>query len=189
MSQIEEVRIQPTVYVEVVMPSGVIQVFERPAYAEVAAVGPQGGAGPAGADGADGPPGQSAILGTWEGPWSASVQYPSLGMVQYQGSTYLNSSGFFSPLGVPPSTSPAWELVAAKGEPGPQGASGALFSYIHTQDIASASWIINHNLDGYPNVTAVDSTNREIVGDVLYLSNNQLRIDFSAPNGGKAYIS
>jgi hypothetical protein len=180
-----EVKIQPTVYVQVMMPTGVIQVFERPIYAEVAALGPQGAAGPPGVNGAPGAPGQSAILGTWEGQWVPTKQYPSMGLVQHLGSTYINSSAFqtspFPTAEVPPAA--PWELVAAKGdEPAP-------FKYIHNQLTPSAVWTVVHLLFGFPNVTAVDSADTEIVGDLLYIDNTTVQITFASGTTGKAYVS
>jgi hypothetical protein len=191
MSQIEEtveVKIQPTVYVQVMMPSGVLQVFERPIYAEVMAVGPQGGSGPAGTPGAPGAAGQSAILGTWEGAWTPTLQYADLSLVQHQGSTYLNASGFntspFPNAEVPPA--PPWELVAAKGDP---GVDAAPFKYIHNQVNPAAVWTVVHGLGGFPNVTAVDSAQSEVIGDLDYVDSNTLTITFSSASSGKAYIS
>lgn len=188
-----EVRVQPTVYVQVMMPSGVLQVFERPIYAEVASVGPQGAAGPPGVNGSPGAPGQSAILGTWEGAWFPThPEYPNLAMVQYQGSTWLNASGFNTtepPNAEVPGTHPLWELVAAKGDPGTPGQDLQPFKYVHDQMTASAVWTVTHGLNGYPNVTAIDSADSEIVGDLLYLDNNTVRITFASGTTGKAYIS
>lgn len=195
MSQIEEtveVKIQPTVYVQVMMPSGVLQVFERPIYAEVSSFGPQGSAGPPGVNGAPGAPGQSAILGTWEGAWTPTLQYPNLSLVQHQGSTWLNASGFNTtppPSAEVPGVNPLWELVAAKGDPGIPGVDAAPFKYVHTQMVASAVWTVTHGLNGFPNVTAIDSANSEIVGDLLYIDNNTLRLTFSSGTTGKAYVS
>jgi hypothetical protein len=188
MSQMEEtveVQIAPVTYVQVMMPSGVIQVFERPIYAEVMSPGPQGPAGSPGINGLPGPPGQSAILGTWHGGWVATTQYPDLGMVQHMGSTYLNFSGFLSPLGVAP-PNPPWELVAAKGV---DGVDAAPFKYVHDQMTPSAVWVVVHGLNGFPNVTAIDSSNSEIVGDLAYIDSNTVQISFASATGGKAYVS
>ena len=182
-----EVKIQPTVYVQVMMPGGVIQVYERPIYAEVMSPGPQGAAGTPGINGLPGPPGQSAILGTWWGPWSpiggpnSDGQYPSMSLVQHQGSTYLNSSAFLSPVVAPPS--PPWELVAAKGEDVPP------FKYEHLQMTPDAVWTVVHGLNGFPNITAIDSSNSEIVGDLAYIDSNTVQITFASATGGKAYVS
>jgi hypothetical protein len=60
--------------------------------------------------------------------------------------------------------------------------------FAYSQDAASASWTINHNLSVYPEVKVLDSANTEIIGDVIYLSLDSIRIDFSAPFSGKAYL-
>jgi hypothetical protein len=188
MSQTEEtieVKIQPTVYVQVMMPGGVLQVFERPIYAQAMAVGPQGIAGAPGTDGATGPPGQSAILGTWEGVWSDQTQYPSSSLVQHEGSTYFNASPFIT--SEPPNAEvpPAypWELVAAGAEQAEQ------FKYVHNQLSPSAVWLVFHGLGGFPNVTAIDSSFKEIVGDLEYLDLNSLKITFASSTGGQAFVS
>lgn len=62
--------------------------------------------------------------------------------------------------------------------------------YTHTQATASASWTINHNLGYYPGgVSIVDSAGSKVYGDVTFISENQLVINFSSAFGGKAYIS
>lgn len=65
----------------------------------------------------------------------------------------------------------------------------ALLSYVHTQTPAANVWTINHNLGYYPNVTAVDSTQREVVGELEYLSLNSLKLTFIGSFSGKAYLS
>jgi hypothetical protein len=62
-------------------------------------------------------------------------------------------------------------------------------SKVHDQATASAIWTINHALGYFPNVTAVDSTGREVVGDVQYTSINTLNILFTAAFAGSAYLS
>ena len=69
-----------------------------------------------------------------------------------------------------------------------QFVSSAPSRFIYSQDAASNSWVINHNLEVYPEVKVLDTANTEIVGDVIYLSLNSIRIDFSAPFSGKAYL-
>jgi hypothetical protein len=187
------VQVVPTVYVQVMMPSGVLQVFERPIYAEVAAVGPQGASGPPGVNGSPGAPGQSAILGTWHGAWFPThAPYPTLAMVQHQGSTWLNASAFnttASPNAEVPGVHPLWELVAAKGADGAPGQDMQPFKYVHTQMTPDSVWTVIHGLGGFPNVTSVDSSNSEIVGDLDYIDINTVQISFASATGGKAYIS
>lgn len=61
--------------------------------------------------------------------------------------------------------------------------------YEHTQAVASATWVINHNLGKYPSVTIVDSGGNEWITDIEYNSLNQCTARFSAAFGGKAYCN
>ena len=58
-----------------------------------------------------------------------------------------------------------------------------------TQNVASDEWVIEHNLDKYPSVNVVDSAGTIITGEVTYLSNNVLKINFQASFAGKAYLN
>jgi hypothetical protein len=62
-------------------------------------------------------------------------------------------------------------------------------SYTYVQSSASTTWTITHNLNTYPSVTVVDSSGSVVSGDVQYLSENSLRITFSAQFAGKAYLN
>ena len=62
-------------------------------------------------------------------------------------------------------------------------------NYVHVQMQASTSWLVTHNLAKYPSVSVVDTENAHVFGNVTYLNENQLRIDFSAAFGGKAYMN
>jgi negative regulator of sigma E activity len=64
-----------------------------------------------------------------------------------------------------------------------------LDTYVHTQSVASNSWVVIHNLNKYPAVSVVDSSNRLVVGDVTYDTVNQVTIEFSAAFAGKAYFN
>ena len=66
-------------------------------------------------------------------------------------------------------------------------ASSASFS--HAQNVASASWTVNHNLGFNPNVTVVDSSGSQVMGDIKHISANQLTINFNAGFSGSAYLS
>jgi hypothetical protein len=77
-----------------------------------------------------------------------------------------------------------------KGDQGIQGVPGSgTFAYVHDQMIPANPWVIPHNLNGYPNVTVVDSSQREVEGDVTYTNVNTMTITFVAPFAGKAYLS
>lgn len=61
--------------------------------------------------------------------------------------------------------------------------------YTHTQNVSSATWIVTHNLGKFPAVSIVDTGNNEVVGDVAYINENSLTLNFSAPFSGKAYCN
>jgi len=89
----------------------------------------------------------------------------------------------------PNGTQYTWDGAVWKAS-GPSGGGGATAFYHHVQATAATTWAITHNLSFYPNVTAVDSTGREITpGDVSYLNTASVTLTFSAAVGGDAYLS
>jgi hypothetical protein len=60
---------------------------------------------------------------------------------------------------------------------------------VHDQQVASASWVVVHNMGKKPSVSIVDTADDEVIGEVKYNSNNQLTITFSSPTSGKAYLN
>ena len=86
-----------------------------------------------------------------------------------------------------------------RGPRGPQGLPGkdgvqitqipALVAYSHNQLAASNFWIITHNLNFRPNVTAFDSAGDMVEGNVIHNSANQLTLQFSSPISGTAQLS
>jgi hypothetical protein len=66
---------------------------------------------------------------------------------------------------------------------------GADASYIFNQGSASDTWVINHNLGKFPNVTVIDSSGDEIEGNINYVNNQQIVLMFSAAFSGKAYLN
>lgn len=61
--------------------------------------------------------------------------------------------------------------------------------YVHEQAIASATWEINHNLGRYPSVTVVDSAGDKVETLTHYVDENNIRLEFTAEFGGKAYLN
>lgn len=61
--------------------------------------------------------------------------------------------------------------------------------YVHNQPSSSATWSVAHNLDKYPSVSVVLSTNVQGYGKVTHIDKNNLTIDFSGPETGKAYMN
>jgi hypothetical protein len=64
-----------------------------------------------------------------------------------------------------------------------------LFAYHHKQNASTDVWEIGHGLGFYPNVTVMDSGGSTVEGELEHLSKNTLRVTFSAPISGDAYLS
>lgn len=84
--------------------------------------------------------------------------------------------------------------VGIQGPPGPQGIQGIQglagdSNYIHNQGAPSAIWTIIHNLGKFPSVTTVDSGGTKVWGNVAYIDQNTVEVQFSVPFGGKAYLN
>lgn len=62
-------------------------------------------------------------------------------------------------------------------------------AYTHIQSVASTTWVIPHNLNKFPSVTIVDSTNTEVVADITHSSTLQCEVSFSSPQTGTAYLN
>lgn len=84
-------------------------------------------------------------------------------------------------------------LVDAINEAAQSGGGGGSVSstpsFTYTQGSASDEWTIEHNLGKYPSVTIVDSGGNVVVGDVQYLSTNEISISFAGAFSGKAYLN
>lgn len=61
--------------------------------------------------------------------------------------------------------------------------------YTHIQAVAAVVWEVRHGLNKYPSVTVVDSAQNIVVGDVVYIDENNVRITFAASFSGKAYFN
>jgi hypothetical protein len=62
-------------------------------------------------------------------------------------------------------------------------------TYYHDQGLPSATWVIEHNLGKKPGVAAVDTSGKEVIGNIDYISNNKIQITFNAPFSGQAYLN
>lgn len=81
-------------------------------------------------------------------------------------------------------------MTAELRQPGtPTGTAGNGAAFTFTQDVASALWLVGHNLGMRPNVTVVDTLEREFEGDVEYVDDDNITISFARPTTGKAYLS
>lgn len=77
-----------------------------------------------------------------------------------------------------------------KGEKGEKGEPGGSQNYIHEQTVASATWIINHNLNKL-NIRAViiDSSGTVFYPPVVIENENTCRIELIGATTGTAYIN
>lgn len=88
-----------------------------------------------------------------------------------------------------------------QGPQGPQGPPGPLLvvdptgntvnptSYVHSQQMPSATWVINHNLGFVPAVTVTDTQGSVGTGDISVVDMNTVTVAFAYPFAGTAYLS
>lgn len=62
-------------------------------------------------------------------------------------------------------------------------------TYTHDQMVPQKVWNITHNLDCFPSVTVIDSSGRVVIGDVTYISKNEVQVSFTAEFSGKVYLN
>jgi hypothetical protein len=61
--------------------------------------------------------------------------------------------------------------------------------YVHTQASISSTWVINHNLGFFPNVTVLDNSNRMLETYVQYNNVNTATIIMNSAASGKAFLT
>ena len=62
-------------------------------------------------------------------------------------------------------------------------------TFVFTQGVPAATWNITHNLGKFPSVSVVNNNDVVINGEVTYIDNNNIQINFSAGFAGKAYLN
>ena len=62
-------------------------------------------------------------------------------------------------------------------------------NFVYVQAISSDIWEITHNLNKYPAVTVVDSGGSVVIGEIVYIDKNNVRITFASAFSGKAYFN
>jgi hypothetical protein len=67
--------------------------------------------------------------------------------------------------------------------------NGANVAYHHVQGASSTQWDIPHGLGFFPNVTVMDSGGSTAEGELAHTSKYRLRVTFSSPISGNAYLS
>lgn len=69
------------------------------------------------------------------------------------------------------------------------GALEGASTYPHQQITPAEKWVITHNLECFPSVTIADSAGNTVVGDVQYISENEIIITFTSAFAGNAYLN
>ena len=78
-------------------------------------------------------------------------------------------------------------LSVQQGLPGPPGI-GTVSDYLHNQAVASAVWIINHNLNRDVLVSLRTTGGVEFHADIVQISLNQVQALLAAPLAGTARV-
>lgn len=63
------------------------------------------------------------------------------------------------------------------------------YGYVHEQPSSADTWTIEHGLARYPSVTIVDSSARQVDGEIYYPDANTVIAYFSAPFAGSAFLN
>jgi hypothetical protein len=77
--------------------------------------------------------------------------------------------------------------IGPVGPEGPPGTSSGFFRY--HQAAPALQWLFTHTLPYPPAVTTVDSAGSALYGDLLYVDDSTIQIDFSVPTAGYAYCT
>lgn len=79
-------------------------------------------------------------------------------------------------------------LPTTYGPPGPTGPPGGV-TYLHTQAVPAAEWVVDHNLNLRPLAIIVkDSAHTEVLPEVFFETVNRIRLRFGAAMGGEARV-
>ena len=62
-------------------------------------------------------------------------------------------------------------------------------NFVYVQATSSNIWEITHDLNKYPAVTVVDSGGSVVIGEIVYIDKNNVRITFASAFSGKAYFN
>ena len=62
-------------------------------------------------------------------------------------------------------------------------------SFVYIQSSPEVTWVIEHNLNKFPSVSAVNINNVVYYGNITYVDENNLIIEFSSGFSGKAYLN
>jgi hypothetical protein len=62
-------------------------------------------------------------------------------------------------------------------------------NYVHTQSTPSTQWVINHNMNKFPNVAIIDENNNTIWTEVVYNDLNTITINFNSAMSGTVTLN
>lgn len=62
-------------------------------------------------------------------------------------------------------------------------------TYVHDQPIANTQWTVQHDLDKEIKAIVVDSTNKIVRTDIVYVDNNSLLVNFDIAVSGKVFCN
>ena len=120
--------------------------------------------------GAQGPPGSSIITGSGDPTISDGVE----------GDIYIDTTN-------PPAF---WGPKEADGWPASAFfvfASNRRFEFEQTSP--ATQWTVIHDLGGFPAVSVVDSAKTQVIGEVTYIDDETVQIEFEQPFSGYAYLT
>lgn len=118
------------------------------------------------------------------GVWDSGKNYAAMTTVSYQGNVYITIKD--TPAGTP-ITNTEYYKIFLEGIP---DGSDKTFVYIQTE--VSDFWTINHNMGKYPSITIIgefDNGKENVLGDIEYLTEDTLTIQFDEPIIGTAYLN
>lgn len=62
-------------------------------------------------------------------------------------------------------------------------------TYRHIQSVAATTWTVTHGLGKYTTPTVVDTTKRQVEGNVRHIDTNTVELTFSASFAGEAFFN
>lgn len=120
--------------------------------------------------GAQGPAGSSIITGTGD-PTSADG---------VEGDIYIDTEA-------PPAF---WGPKEADGWPAsPFFVFQTSVRYEFEQATPATLWTVSHPLGGFPSVSVVDSAKTQVIGEVTYIDDETVQIEFEQPFSGYAFLT
>lgn len=60
--------------------------------------------------------------------------------------------------------------------------------FLFIQSTPSATWIIDHNLECFPVVVVIDSSQKTVEGEIEYITKNRVKVSFSGGFSGTAIL-